>query len=311
MTTPALRLAFAGTPEPAATVLAALVERTPHTVTAVYTQPDRPAGRGRRPRPSAVKTLAERHGLPLRQPASARELEDDTDLADIDAMVVVAYGLLLTPAVLERPRHGCINLHFSLLPRWRGAAPVQRAILAGDRETGVSLMQMDAGLDSGPVLAQVNEPIRAADTSGELQQRLARLGADTLIDQLPQLGHIRAIPQNPATATHAAKVHKAESRLDWRRPAAELARAVRAFNPAPVAHAELDGLDCRIWESTAIDSGETGAVPGSVVATDKTGIDVATGNGLLRIQRLQVPGGKPLTAAEFLNGRPAFGRPGH
>jgi len=307
VTATALRLAFAGTPGAAAVVLQALLERTPHTITGVYTQPDRPAGRGRRLQPGPVKMLAQQYGLPVHQPASARELENDTGLAAADTMIVVAYGLLLTPAVLERPRHGCINLHFSLLPRWRGAAPVQRAILAGDQETGISLMQMDAGLDTGPLLAQVSETITETDTTASLQQRLAETGADALIELLPRLDASRATPQPEDGACYAPKILKSETRLDWQRPAEELARAVRAFNPAPVARAQLDGLDCRIWEATVVDQPDR-ATPGTVVATGSQGIDIATGSGLLRIRRLQLSGGKPLTAAEFLNGRPGFGK---
>ena len=303
--TAALRLAFAGTPEPAAMVLQALLG-TPHTITHVYTQPDRPAGRGRRLQPSPVKQLAQEHGLPVCQPASARELEADNELPRADALIVVAYGLLLSPAVLASPRYGCINLHFSLLPRWRGAAPVQRAILAADTETGISLMQMDAGLDTGPVLAQVREPIAETDTSATLQARLAGIGAQALIELLPRLARVQPRPQAGTGVCYAAKIDKAESRLDWNRPAAELARAVRAFNPAPVARGELGGLDCRIWEAVPV--GEPGqAPPGSIVAAGKQGIDIATGDGILRIRRLQVPGGKVLAAAEFLNGRPGFG----
>jgi len=302
VTVAALRLAFAGTPEPAAAVLRALREHSPHSIRAVFTQPDRPAGRGRRLQPSPVKKLTEEYGLPLRQPASARELEAEPELVGLDALVVVAYGLLLSPAVLGRPRHGCINLHFSLLPRWRGAAPVQRAILAGDRETGISLMQMDAGLDTGPVLSQVGEPIRADDTTGTLQERLARLGTDALLDLLSKPHSMQPTPQPAQGVTYAAKIDKSEARLDWQRPAVELERVVRAFNPAPIARAGLAGLECRIWQARVLDV--PAAEPGSVVATGKKGIDVATGEGILRIERLQVPGGKVLSAAEFLNGRP-------
>lgn len=307
MTGNALRLAFAGTPEPAAHVLRALLGQTPHTIASVYTQPDRPAGRGRKPRPSPVKSVAEEHGLPVRQPASARELELYEDLAENDVMVVVAYGLLLTETVLNRPRHGCINLHFSLLPRWRGAAPVQRAILAGDHETGISLMQMDTGLDTGPILAQVAEPIRPDDTTASLQARLADIGVTALVELLVHIGQAKARFQEESGVTYAAKIHKQEARLDWQSPAAELGRAVRAYNPAPVASAELAGMPCRIWEAAVLDTASS-ATPGTVTATGKKGIDVATGQGILRIQRLQVPGGKPVRAAEFLNGRPDFGK---
>lgn len=304
MTNPALRLVFAGTPPVAATVLEALLASN-HTITAIYTQPDRPAGRGRKLKPSAVKIAAERHHLTLRQPATATELEADTDLAEADTLIVVAYGLLLTETVLARPRHGSINLHFSLLPRWRGAAPVQRAILAGDNETGVSLMQMDAGLDTGPVLARIRTPISSTDTSASLTARLAELGAEALLALLPQLGRIRPEPQIEADASHAAKIHKQETRLDWRRPAVELARAVRAFNPQPGASVDLNGLSCKLWQAEPIASSQP-AEPGAIVATSPSGIDVASGDGLLRIRQLQLPGGRPLAAAEFLNGRPDF-----
>lgn len=300
-----MRLAFAGTPVAAATVLEALIEQSPHELAVVYTQPDRPAGRGRKLKPSAVKIMAETHGLPLRQPASAAELDRDSDLADVDVMIVVAYGLLLTETVLTRPRHGCINLHFSLLPRWRGAAPVQHAILAGDTETGISLMQMDAGLDTGPVLARAATPIHADDTTASLQLRLADIGAATLLELLPQLGRLEAEPQDETLATYAPKIHKQNSMLDWHRPAVELARAVRAYNPAPGASAELNGITCKLWQANVMDT-ETKATPGNIIAAGKAGIDVATGNGALRIQQLQVPGGRPLSAAQFLNGRPEF-----
>lgn len=305
MTVVPLRLAFAGTPEVAATVLEALLARTPHVIETVYTQPDRPAGRGRKLRASAVKSTAEQHGLPILQPATAAELGHLIAGAGLDALIAVAYGLLLTEPILTQPRYGCINLHLSLLPRWRGAAPVQHAILAGDRETGATVMQMDTGLDTGPILAQQALPISDADTTGSLQTRLATLGAELLIDLLPQLDRITPRPQEPAMATYARKIQKPETRLDWRRPASELVRAVRAYHPAPGATAELQGLTCKLWQAVAVED-VTRAVPGTVVAAAEGGIDVATGHGLLRILRLQLPGGRPLTAAEFLHGRPDF-----
>ncbi len=300
-----MRLAFAGTPAPAATVLKALLKQSRHDIAVVYTQPDRPAGRGRKLKPSAVKIMAETHGLPVRQPGSAAELERDTDLAELDAMIVVAYGLLLTETVLARPRHGCINLHFSLLPRWRGAAPVQHAILAGDTETGISLMQMDAGLDTGPVLARAATPIQTDDTTASLQLRLADIGAAALLELLPRLGRLEAESQDENRASYAPKIHKQHCQLDWQRPAVELARAVRAYSPAPGAGAELNGIACKLWRASVPETA-TQAIPGTVIAAGKAGIDVATGNGVLRIQQLQVPGGRPLSAAQFLNGRPEF-----
>lgn len=309
MTGAPLRLAFAGTPEPAAMVLEQLLQvPASANITAVFTQPDRPAGRGRKLRPSPVKLLAESKHLQIFQPVTARELAEETPLAEYDLMLVVAYGLLLPASVLQQPRLGCINLHFSLLPRWRGAAPVQRAILAGDSVTGISLMQMDTGLDTGPVLVQRQTPLQPSDTAGELQQRLARLGAECLIDSLSQLasGNLQATPQDDSQASYAHKIRKVEAGLDWQQPAELLARTVRAFNPAPVARASLAGLDCRIWSAEALLAVAAGAQPGTIVAAGKPGIDVATGSGLLRILSLQVPGGRVLTAAEFLNGRPDF-----
>jgi methionyl-tRNA formyltransferase len=303
-----LRLAFAGTPEPAAIILERLLQAPDLVqIDVVYTQPDRPAGRGRKLHPSPVKQLAESRGLVLHQPASADELIGTADLAGYDLMVVVAYGLLLPQSVLEQPRLGCVNLHFSLLPRWRGAAPVQRALLAGDTETGVSLMQMDTGLDTGPILAQRCWPIGPTDTAGDLLQQLAQLGAESLVDVLPQLaaGKVEPVPQDDSRACYARKISKDEAWLDWHQPAQQLARRVRAFNPAPIARTDLAGLDCRIWSAEAVEA-PADASPGTVVAAGKHGIDVVTGDGILRILRLQLPGRRILTAAEFLNGRPDF-----
>lgn len=305
MTASALRLAYAGTPEMAASVLDALLTRTSHSIEAVFTQPDRPAGRGRKLKASAVKSLAGRHNFPLLQPTTAGELQAVLAGLHIDAFIVVAYGLLLPEPVLKLPRFGCINVHLSLLPRWRGAAPVQRAILAGDHETGVTLMQMDAGLDTGPILSQRSLPISDGDTTGSLQLKLAELGADCLVELLPQLAHVTPRPQEDAQSSYAAKIRKQETRLDWQRPAEELARAVRAYHPAPGATAELRGLNCKIWRAVSIGNASQMA-PGAVIAAGRDGIDIATGHGRLRILELQAPGGRPLTAAEFLNGRPGF-----
>jgi len=300
-----MRIIFAGTPDFAATTLAALVEST-HTVVAVYTQPDRKAGRGRKLRPSAVKQLALQHGLPVYQPPSLKDPDAQWQVAELqaDLMVVVAYGLILPRAVLDLPRHGCINVHASLLPRWRGAAPIQRAILAGDPETGVSIMQMEAGLDTGPVLSEVRTPIYVDDTGSSLHDRLAGLGATDLIDTLTKIesGDPRAQAQDEQQANYAHKLAKSEAWLDWQHPAIELERQVRAFNPWPVAQTRTAAGTIRIWAATATTpASATGKPPGTVIALDHEGLLVACGDGALRISRLQLPGGKPLAVSDWLN----------
>ncbi len=307
--TTSLKIIFAGTPEFAAVALNALLEEGRHEIRAVYTQPDRPAGRGRKLRASPVKEMALAHGLLLRQPSTLKEPEQQRSLRELgaDLMVVVAYGLLLPPPVLDAPRLGCINIHASLLPRWRGAAPIQRAILAGDRETGVSIMQMDEGLDTGPVLHRVATPIHPGDTAGTLHDRLASLGAQALLDTLDRImeGSARPVPQEEAAATYAPKIEKQEAVLDWNASAEELDRRVRAFNPWPVAQTTWKGKVLRIWQAEPL-AEMPDAPAGTVVRAGKEGIDVATGNGMLRITRLQGAGGKPLDAAAFLNGHPAL-----
>ncbi|ROR34252.1 methionyl-tRNA formyltransferase [Inmirania thermothiophila] len=305
-----LRVIFAGTPAFAVPSLEALLGAG-HAVVAVYTQPDRPAGRGRRPRPSPVKEAALAAGLAVRQPRTLRDAAEQAALAALgaDLMVVVAYGLLLPPPVLAAPRLGCVNVHASLLPRWRGAAPIQRAILAGDGETGVCLMQMDEGLDTGPVLARAATPIGPEETAGELHDRLAGMGARLLVEALPALarGELAPVPQDEAQATYAEKLAKEEAVLDFARPAEELARRVRAFNPWPVAEARLDdGTRLRVWRARALPGG--GGEPGRVLAAGREGVDVATGRGVLRILELQRPGGRPLAAGDFVNALPLAGR---
>jgi methionyl-tRNA formyltransferase len=307
---PKLRIVYAGTPEFAVPALEALI-RSPHEVVAVYTQPDRPAGRGRKLTPSPVKRLALAHGIPVEQPERLRDRRVQERLRGYapDVMVVAAYGLILPKAVLEIPVHGCLNIHASLLPRWRGAAPIQRAILAGDAETGVTLMQMAPGLDTGDMLMKSRTPIGPADTAQDLHDRLATQGAELLLTGLEALaeGRLTPEPQNDAEATYAEKLSKAEAELDWSLPARGLDRRVRAFNPWPVAFTHLDGEPLRIWSARSVESAVT-AVPGTVVAEGPEGIDVATGEGLLRLMRLQFPGGRPLDALEVLNSRSLLGK---
>ncbi|MEG9941100.1 methionyl-tRNA formyltransferase [Stenotrophomonas sepilia] len=278
-----------------------------HEVVAVYTQPDRPAGRGRGLAPSPVKLEAVARGIPVYQPESLKDEAAQQQLRDLqpDLMVVVAYGLLLPKAVLAIPTHGCWNVHASLLPRWRGAAPIQRAIQAGDAKTGVCLMQMEAGLDTGPVLLHQELPIAATDTGGQLHDKLAELGAQVLSDGLGLLrAGIKPIarPQPEQGVTYAHKLDKAEARLDWAQGADVLARTVRAFNPWPIAEATLAGERVRIHGAVALDEAH-GQAPGTVLAASRDGIDIACGQGALRLRTLQREGGKAITAADYLNAR--------
>lgn len=307
MTKTTLRLGFAGTPELAAVVLEHLLEYSSHRVEIIYTQPDRPAGRGRKLAVSPVKQLALQHRLQLEQPAKPSELDPERRLAGLDALVVVAYGMILPATLLGRPRHGCINVHTSLLPRWRGAAPIQRAIQAGDTETGVTIMQMDEGLDTGPILAQMHCPIAAHETSGSLHDKLARLGAVCLHETLDKIAasNIHPVSQDSRLATYANKISKAEARLDWMRPALELERTIRAFNPAPVAYTEINGVSLRLWEAM-VPADSAAAPSGTIVACSDQGIDVATADGVLRLLKIQPAGKRVMTVREFLNGRPDF-----
>ena len=302
-----LRLIFAGTPEFAVPCFEAC-RASGADVVAVYTQPDRPAGRGRRLTPSAVKQAALAVGIAVEQPESLKSPEAQRTLANYqpDLLIVVAYGLILARKVLATPRLGCWNVHGSLLPRWRGAAPIQRAILAGDTESGVDLMQMEAGLDTGPVLLQRRTPIAIDETGGSLHDRLSLLGADVLAEGLRRTvagESLAATPQSEDGVTYAHKLDKAEARLDVARPAAELERQVRAFNPWPVAEAEVLDEPLRIWAAHAIDR-DHGAAPGAVLGASRDGIDLACGEGVLRITALQRAGGKRISAADYLNARP-------
>lgn len=300
-----MKIVFAGTPDFAVPSLRAAAQR--HEVVAVYTQPDRPAGRGRGLTPSPVKLEAIARGIPVLQPDTLRSPQALQTLRALqpDLLVVVAYGLILPKAVLAIPTHGCWNVHASLLPRWRGAAPIQRAIEAGDSETGVCLMQMEAGLDTGPVLMSQRTPIGDSETGGQLHDRLAALGAQVLADGLGLLrAGIRPVPQPQPEAgvTYAHKLDKAQARLDWQQPAAQLARRVRAFNPWPIAEAVLAGERVRIHGAVALELAHAQA-PGTVLAASKQGIDIACGQGALRLRVLQREGGKAITAADYLNAR--------
>lgn len=305
--TTSLRIAFAGTPEFALPALDALAAAG-HAIAGVWTQPDRPAGRGRKLAASAVKQRALGLHLAVHQPDSLKSSEAQTKikLAAPQVMVVVAYGLLLPPAVLAIPEFGCINIHASLLPRWRGAAPIQRALLADDAATGVSIMRMQAGLDTGPVYAVRTTPINAQDTAGTLHDRLAQLGAQLLLEVLEQLPALEPVAQDDARATYAAKLTRAEARLGWTRPAAELARAVRAFNPWPMAWTQYQGEPLRILKADALDTAATQPA-GTVLAANRDGIDVATGAGVLRITELQPAGGRGMRAADFSRARALAG----
>lgn len=300
-----MRIVFAGTPEFAVSSLRAAARH--HEVVAVYTQPDRPAGRGRGLAPSPVKLEAVARGIPVYQPESLKDAAAQQQLRDLqpDLMVVVAYGLILPKAVLAIPTHGCWNVHASLLPRWRGAAPIQRAIQAGDAKTGVCLMQMEAGLDTGPVLLHQELPIAATDTGGQLHDKLAELGAQVLSDGLGLLrAGIKPIarPQSEQGVTYAHKLDKAEAKLDWAQDAGALARTVRAFNPWPIAEATLAGERVRIHGAVALEA-DHGQAPGTVLAASRDGIDIACGQGALRLRVLQREGGKAITAADYLNAR--------
>lgn len=296
----ALSIIFAGTSEFALPSLKALLT-SPHSVCAVYTKTDQPAGRGQKLTASPIKKLALEQNLPIFQPET---LKNHTPEATADVFIDVAYGVLLPKEILTAFKYGCINVHPSLLPRWRGAAPIQRAILAGDTETGVTIMQMDEGWDTGDILKQTKIPINNTDTAAILLDKLAKLGAELLLDVLTEIeqNKLNPIPQDDAKSCYANKITKQEAGLNWNLSAKELNRAIRAFNPWPVAFTKINDLAIRIWKAEAINVPCSDA-PGTIVSTDKKGIDVATQNGILRLLELQMPGGKILSAGEILNAR--------
>lgn len=308
-----LRIIFAGTPDFAARHLDALLT-SGHNIVGVFTQPDRPAGRGKKLMPSPVKVLAEEKGLPIFQPVSLRPQENQQLVADLhaDVMVVVAYGLILPKSVLDMPRLGCINVHGSLLPRWRGAAPIQRSLWAGDTETGVTIMQMDVGLDTGDMLHKLSCPITAEDTSASLYSKLAELGPQGLLHTLHLLATGTAKPevQDESLVSYAEKLNKEEARVDWTLSAAQLERCIRAFNPWPMSYIVIDEQPVKIWQATVIDK-PAGAEPGTILEATRHGIQVATGNGILNLITLQPAGKKAMSAQDLLNSRREWFIPGN
>lgn len=307
-----LRIIFAGTPDFAARHLQALID-SHHEIVAVYTQPDRPAGRGKKLHASAVKQLAQAHHLPIFQPKSLRDDEALAQLRshDADVMTVVAYGLILPKAVLETPRYGCFNVHGSLLPRWRGAAPIQRAIWAGDKQTGVTVMQMDEGLDTGDMLLTSTLPIMPDDTSASLYEKLAEIGPQALLDTLTQVvnGKLKASRQDEAQVSYAQKLSKVEAQINWQDSAVAIERCIRAFNPWPVSYFIHHDVAIKVWKAQVVTSKQQGE-PGTILSADKHGIVVATGEQALALSVLQIPGKKALGVTDILNSRQDWFEPG-
>lgn len=313
MSTASLRVLFAGTPPFAAKHLEALID-SKHQLIGVYTQPDRPAGRGKKLQASAVKVVAENAGLAVFQPASLKNNAAQEALAALraDVLIVVAYGLILPPPVLVAPRFGCLNVHASLLPRWRGAAPIQRAIEAGDSRSGVTIMQMDAGLDTGDILHVAECPIGPDTTAASLHDALAELGPPTLLQVLDDLETFQANrqPQPDTGTTYAHKITKQEAAINWALPAADLEAQIRAFNPFPVSYSTLEGERVRVWRAVATHVTQQDVPPGTILDSGEQGITVACAEQALVIQKLQLPGGKQLDAAQVLHARQALFAPG-
>lgn len=300
-----MNIVFAGTPEFAVPALKHLVEKG-YLITAVYTKPDRPSGRGQKITQSPVKSFALIHQIPVYQPETLKDPNEQRQLADLnpDLIIVAAYGLILPASVLKIPKLGCINIHASLLPRWRGASPIQHAILSGDEQTGITIMQMDVGLDTGDILYQIRCPIEKEDTSQILHNRLAELGALALAEALERLssGSLRATQQEESGATYAHKIKKEDGNIDWKQPAIILERKIRAFNPWPAAYTHLKEKVIRVLQANVLDgSVEPAVLPGTILQASKLGIDVVTGNQILRLTQLQLPGSKVLFVKDILN----------
>lgn len=306
MTKNKFTIIFAGTPSFAVPALKIL--QSQHDVIAVYTQPDRPAGRGRKLTASPVKEMALQLKLPVYQPVSLVDKTEQEFLIKLNAdmMVVAAYGLLLPKAILQAPRLGCINIHASLLPRWRGAAPIQSAILAGDTTTGISIMQMTEGLDQGPVLLKLPIPIHPDDTSHTLEERLTVTGAEAIVAALENLKNLPAEPQDPSQVTYAGKIKKEMARINWQLPALQIEKQVRAFNPWPVSFTELEKIIVRVWSAIVLSENSQQETPGKILQSTRDGIDIAAAKGILRLLKIQLPGGKVLSAAEILHAHADF-----
>lgn len=292
-----MKIIFAGTPDFACPSLQTLI-KSPHEIVAVYTQPDRPKGRGQQIIASPIKLLAQQHDLPVFQPLNLKT----ENLPAADLMIVAAYGLILPKRILDMPRYGCINVHASLLPRWRGASPIQQAILAGDQESGVTIMQMDVGLDNGDMLLQKKCAIESDDTAQSLHDKIAELGASGLMEtlELIEKNQLKPIKQDEALVTHAPKIQKSDAKIDWRESAAKIERKIRGFNPWPIAFCEFQQKPVRIWQAMALNE-KAHKTPGTVEKYSKDALIVATGDGLLAIKKLQCAGGKPISAADFIN----------
>lgn len=303
-----LNIAFAGTPSFAASLLESLLQTRAYSIATVYTQQDRPAGRGQKIQKTPVKELAEKYNLNVRQPANRHQLELEDELHHMDVLVVAAYGMIIPQTVLNRPRFGCINIHTSLLPRWRGAAPVQRAILAGDDLTGVTIMQMDAGLDTGDILLQRSCPISQSDTSADLLEKLSILGSECIIKTLEQIRQqiLVKVKQADNGITYAHKIQKSEAQIDWNKSAAEIDRQIRAFNPAPIAYSTIAHHPARIWQAAILDKQVPDAQPGTIIGYSAAGLDITAADLSIRILKLQLPGKKVTGIKDFYNGNPRF-----
>lgn len=305
-----LKIVFAGTPSFALPCLDALIQSN-HTVQAVYTQPDRPSGRGRKIQPSATKQWAMKHHIPIFQPTRFSDpgaLEALSELAP-DIMVVIAYGLILPESVLSLPRLGCVNVHASLLPRWRGASPIQQAILHGDTETGITIMQMDIGMDTGGAFTQAKCPVQSCDDAKSLHDRLAQLSVAPLLETLDKLasGQAKATPQDEAHATYAPKIKKEQAKIQWHQSAEKIDCLIRAFNPWPIAYTHMNDIPLKIHQARVIEYNPLSKPPGTILSLEKKGMTVATGNRALLIERIQFPGGKVISFADYLNAKPHHG----